>query len=481
MFAKAPVCAMAITNEDFVRRRNLWFAITLTAFLAHDFWMYIIVAGFLLRWASVREENQLALYFFLLFAVPMIRVPIETHGLGFDYLIEVHYVRLMALVVLLPTWWKLRQRNDIQRFGKYVTDKILLLYIALAFTSGFWTTTLTDALRNGVYLFIDIFLPYYVASRAVRDLVQFRDALASFVAAGMVLALLGVFEMTRNWLVYAPLDEALGVGLDLSPYLMRGETLRAMASTGQPIVLGYVMCVALGLYYFLWRSVPSPWRALGILLLVGGTIAPVSRGPWVGAMALALVLVATSEQALKRLVTAGIVGGILGAMLLASPVGGTIVDHLPFIGTVDAENVEYRRRLIEQALIVIGNHPLFGTPDAIHTPEMQQMQQAGWIIDIVNSYVQQALEKGLVGLSLFVGLFLSAIVYVRAGMRHIHNKESDYYRLAQSLLATLVAILVTIGTVSSIGVIPTIYWAVAGMGVAYARISSCHQVSGGPG
>jgi O-antigen ligase len=109
------------------------------------------------------------------------------------------------------------------------------------------------------------------------------------------------------------------------------------------------------------------------------------------------------------------------------------------------------------------------------------MQQAGWIVDIVNSYVQQALEKGLVGLSLFVGLFLSAMAYVRAGMRHIHNKESDYYRLAQSLLATLVAILVTIGTVSSIGVIPTIYWAVAGMGVAYARISSCHQVPAGPG
>jgi hypothetical protein len=40
------------------------------------------------------------------------------------------------------------------------------------------------------------------------------------------------------------------------------------------------------------------------------------------------------------------------------------------------------------------------------------------------------------------------------------------------LLSTLLGILVILLTVSSISVIPVIYWSVAGLGVAYARMLS---------
>jgi hypothetical protein len=70
-FAKAPACALTSTTGDFERRRNLWFAITLTAFLAHNFWIYVIVVAALLIFALPREPNKLAM-FFLLFAVPAI-------------------------------------------------------------------------------------------------------------------------------------------------------------------------------------------------------------------------------------------------------------------------------------------------------------------------------------------------------------------------------------------------------------------------
>ena len=53
-FVKAPACALAITPKDFERRRNLWFAITLAAFLAHNFWIYIIVVAALLLLAAQR-------------------------------------------------------------------------------------------------------------------------------------------------------------------------------------------------------------------------------------------------------------------------------------------------------------------------------------------------------------------------------------------------------------------------------------------
>src|ERR1700675_905574 len=71
-FAKAPACALASTTGDFERRRNLWFGLTLAAFLAHNFWIYIIVAAALLLFALPREPNKLAMNFFLLSVVPAV-------------------------------------------------------------------------------------------------------------------------------------------------------------------------------------------------------------------------------------------------------------------------------------------------------------------------------------------------------------------------------------------------------------------------
>src|SRR6185369_8019773 len=79
-FARAPACAVASTFDDFKRRRNLWFAVTLAAFLAHNFWVYIVVVASLLLLSLRREHNKLALFFFLVLALPPIQAPIT--GLG---------------------------------------------------------------------------------------------------------------------------------------------------------------------------------------------------------------------------------------------------------------------------------------------------------------------------------------------------------------------------------------------------------------
>ena len=96
-FAKAPACAMANSIEDFQRRRNLWFAITIATFLAQNFWIYIVVVAAMLLLAVPREVNKLALFFFLMFAVPVI--PEQIPGFGIvKYLFTIHYVRLRAML-----------------------------------------------------------------------------------------------------------------------------------------------------------------------------------------------------------------------------------------------------------------------------------------------------------------------------------------------------------------------------------------------
>lgn len=468
-FAKRPLCAVAMTREDFVRRRNLWFAVTLIAFLAHNFWVYVVGVGVLLWRAAGNEHNRLALYFALLFAVPPIAAVIGGAGI-IEQVFSIHYLRLLGLVILLPMWWTLRRRVDVPRFGTTTADKLLVAYLLLLFLLRFRGFTSTDSLRFGFYLFVDDFLPYYVASRALRNLDQVREAMAAFVLAAMLMALLGVFEMTRHWLLYSPLAEALGVDWVYGTYLGRESTLRALATTGQPIVLGYVMVIALAFYHFLWRSIPDMWRIPGLLLLIAGLLSPLSRGPWIAAMVLPVLFALTGERPARKLALMGIATSAVVALLLTSPLSGTIVDYLPFVGTVDAENVTYRQRLIDNSLIVIAQNPMFGSFDALFTPEMEALRQGEGIIDVVNTYIAITLSYGLVALALFVGVLLSALVVVWKTMSSLPGKDDDHYRLGQTLLVAVVAIFVLISTVSSILVIPIVNWTVAGLGIAYARM-----------
>jgi O-antigen ligase len=154
-------------------------------------------------------------------------------------------------------------------------------------------------------------------------------------------------------------------------------------------------------------------------------------------------------------------------LMAALPGTDKVVNLLPFIGSTEKENVDYRANLMTNSMIVIQRHPWFGSSNFTATPEMEAMRQGEGIIDIVNTYLRVALEKGFVGLGLFAGFFALTLIGIYRAMRLIPDKESEEHLLGRVLLATLVSVLVMIFTVSSITFIPIVYWSVAAMGVAY--------------
>jgi O-antigen ligase len=460
-----------IPQNDFTRRRNLWFALTLLAFVSHSFWVYAGVTAIILTIARRRERNPLALFFFLLFLIPPTSVQIPGFGV-INYFFDLNHVRLLSLCVLLPVFLVVRKRAGTVAFGRIWPDKLLALYLVLTSLLFLRETTVTDTLRQTAYLFIDVFLPYYVASRTLKDLSDFRDALLGFVLAAMVLSMIALVEFSRSWLLYSALIDTLGMQWEISGYLSRGGSLRASATTGQAIALGYTITVAIGFYLFLQESVRSRLqRLLGALLLAGGLFAPLSRGPWIGALAMITVFIATGRQAAKRLIFMGLAGILALPLLAILPGGQKVLDLLPFIGSVEVENITYRQRLFDNAMIVIERNPWLGSFDYRSTPEMQSLTQGQGIIDIVNTYIGVALELGLIGLTIFVLFFATVVVGIRKAMRSIPNKDDEARRLGRALFATLAGILVTIVTVSSISVIPVVYWSVAGLGVAYAQMA----------
>ena len=478
MFAKAPACAVASAAGDFARRRNLWIGITLIIFLAHNFWIYIVFAGALLLFLQRREPNKIAMYFFLLLAVPAI--PDDVPALGIvNFLFAIDYVRLLALTVLLPAYLSLRTQPGIERFGRSIPDKLIAGYLILIPLLMLENAPFTSTLRQGVfYPFVDIFLPYYVVSRGLKSVQSFRDALMAFLVAALVLSATLAFEFALRWLLYGALERALGAHWGFGQFLLRGENLRALGTVGHPIIAGYIVAVAMGFFLYLRKLVPSPKaRGLAWLLLAVGLIAPVSRGPWVGAAAMLMVFIATGPAPVRGLAKLGLFGVVALPLLLTTTMGGKIIDHLPWVGTVEEANVIGRAHLAEVAMQVILENPFFGRFDVLHHPALEALRGIDGIIDLVNTYVIVGLGRGLVGLSLFVGFFLAVVFSIYRSMWNLADRNDERYVLGQVLIATLLGTMVVIGTVSPVAASQATYWSLAGLGVAYARMLATGRAS----
>ena len=471
VLAKAPITAQACSEQDFIRRRNLWFALTLSAFLAHNFWLFILVASCVLAVGVRAEANRFALYLSLILTLPYLAA--EIPGLGvFNQLFTVNQLRMLALVVLLPTYLTLRRRPGVEPFGRLLCDKLLLGSFALNIILTLPYTTFTNLLREYVlYPFVDVFLIYYVASRSLRTLVAFRDALGAFVVGAMVFCAILAFEFGRHWLIYRGLDTALGTSPSAGNYLLRAGLLRAGGTAGDSIGAGYTCAIAIGLYLYVSTLVPSlAWRILGMLVLIAGIIGALARAPWLGAAMMILLFLVLGPTPIASLAKLAVAGLLALPIVLMTGAGATIADFLPWIGSVDAHNVEGRELLATVALQIIGEYPFFGRFDFALDPNLEQLRGGDGRIDLVNTYILIALKGGYVSLALFVGIAAVAILGIVAGLFKIGDRRDERHALGRSLFATLFGVLFMIGTVSPIAFVYPLYWSLAGLAVGYGRL-----------
>jgi len=469
--AQKPASAEASEIEDFKRRRNLWLFITVSAFLAFDFWIYSALAAAAIAFSNAKERNKLAMFFFVLFAVPPFNKDVGVGGI--NLLFQLNYLRLLELTILLPAALSLMKQPNRRQVGFSVSlpDKFVAMFIILHISLIASVNSITGIMREGIlYSITDMILPYYVASRSLKNLADFRDALMSFLIAGLIISAIGMFEFTRHWLLYSTLPSALGVTWGLGGYLNRGNLLRAQATTGQAIPLGYAITVAIGFALYLWKLIPgSGKRLLCIAVLAGGLISPLSRGPWIGAAVMILVFIVTGPNPGKTLVQLAVVAVVAVPLLMVTPVGPKLIDYLPFVGTVETDNVTFRQRLLEISIEVIKQNPYFGTFDFLNQPAFTELKTGTGLLDIVNTYVAIGLSYGLVGLTLFSSFFISVCVSIVIQMSKV-GRDDEEYLLGRALLSALIGIMITIFTVSSITIIPVIYWTVGGLGVAYSTM-----------
>jgi O-antigen ligase len=407
-----PIALLFSTQDDFLCRRNAWFAVTIAAFLCPTFWLFCLVAAFIILWAARRDSNPSALYVMLIYVVPEFTWPVPM--VGIESLVGLDFPMLLSLCLMAPAALRLvRSKQPPTQLRLELADYCLLAYLAL--TSVYYllvesapgvlvTWTFTNCLRRAVEAFISIYVPFFVISRSSKSRSELQDTLAAFCLTCAVMAAIGVFEGARHWLLYVEMRRQWDPAYN--PYLERGGFLRAMASTSHSLVFGYVLALAFGVWLSLMSRVQSARSRVAVIVLYwAGLLASYARGPWLGGILIYFSYVVVSGRKLSSLLKAAVTIGLIAAVVLASPVGDRIQKVVPLLGgTLAAGSITYRQRLLDRALEVIQDSPLLGDQYALL--KMEDMRQGEHIIDLMNGFVNILLDNGFVGLSLFLSFVL---------------------------------------------------------------------------
>jgi hypothetical protein len=478
-FAK-PTALIFSAERDFSRRCNVWFVLTVTAFLSPSFWLYALVAIPLFAWAGRKDSNPVALYLFLLQVIPPISVDIPIAGI--NSLFPLDNYRLLSLCVLIPTALRLRRSNEGFRIhGLTGMDALLLCYgaVQIAFfippdlpNHVILPDSLTNGLRRAFLFFIDVYVLYFAVSRFCSSPRAIMEAQAAFCLSSLVMASVACFESARHWLLYVDIAVRWTHNPSFSFYLFRGGALRAQAAAGHPLSLGFLLAIAFGFWLHLQTQIKSRrTRIVVSLLLWLGLLAAYSRGPWIGALVIYFGFAALRQRGFFRLFKAAMVVAAVGAVLALSPLGDKVVSVLPFMGgTVDSGALLYRQRLTQRAWELIEASPVFG--DQLAFTKMEYLRQGEGIIDLVNTYAMVAVFYGLLGLSLFIGFILVGLCKTYLFSRTLMSSDPDLASLGACITACILGTLVMIASNSFEFGIEKLYYVLAGFAAAYAYLST---------
>ena len=481
VFALARPLALRFSNpQDFARRRDIWLILTFVGFLSPSFWLFVVVAVPLLAWGGRKDSNPIAFYLLLLNVLPVVDVEIPV--VGIESLFPLNIYRLLSFCILIPVAWRLRRLPVPTGTPRgRLLDGLVLAYGLLQVVLVRPGDSATGAVRHAFLFLIDVYLVYYAVSRFCRTRDAIREAQVAFCLSCALMAAMGAFETVRHWLLYSDFSSRWGVNDFLSGfYLLRGGSLRALASSGNTLALGYLIAVAFGFWLYVQSRVPSRRSRIAVIILYWiGLLATYSRGPWMGAIAIYFCFTAFGTHRISGVLRSAGLAGLVFAVVIVSPLGERIIQVLPFMGgSVDVGSIEYRQQLAQRAWELFWVNPLLG--DRLVLSKMESLRQGVGLIDLVNTYAEVALFYGLVGLVLFLSPILVALFRVYRVAAKSLRTDVDLALLGASLLACMLGTLLMIATCSFILGYQKLFYVLLGLATAYAGLDSSRRMTADP-
>ena len=469
-----PICLRFMAEDDFVRRRNVWLALTLTAFISPSFWLFALVAFPVLAWGAHRDSNPVALYLLVMQVISQ-NAGLEIPVVGINKLFDLNNYRILSFAILIPVAWRLVQSSDkgVGRLTKM--DVLILAYLGLQLVLLMPYESITHTMRRGFLFTIDALVLYFVVSRTCTGQRAIVETMVSFCLACAIFAPIALFESVRGWLLYQGIGELWGSPTPWA-YLLRGDTLRASVSAGHSIPLGYMMAIAFGFWLYLGSRVQSAPLTIAVAIWMWvGLLAAYARAPWLVAVVIFFAYASLGPRGPARFFTASLISALLAGLVLVSPIGERVIDSLPFVGTVDAGNITYRQRLAEMSWQLIQQNPFFGSP--FFLLYMEDLRQGQGIIDLMNAYATIALSYGLVGLSLLLGFFLIGIRNAHRLLKRSVDRDPDLSLLGANLIAGMFGTLFMMAAGGFGASVAQMFWVLAGLAAGYAQIGQLRETA----
>jgi len=430
------------------------------AYFSINIWIFFTILFFLIIILLHKKSNLTKLgYFFLL--LPLIPNVAEVIRLpGAIPLFTLSYSRMLSLCILFPLFL-FYSTHPKKRIFSYKIDKYVIAFLTLAFFLGFRDTTFTNTFRMGFENFVDYFLPYFVISRTVNKAEDFKKLFYFLIFIALFLALLSIFETAKRWHMY----EGLPIGGG-SYYAARGGLLRAYGSfDGNTIPFGMYFCIMAAFLFFInyfnFGKLKVGWLTIIFFIAMLCTL---SRGPIVGYAVLFLLMFKSKLFKLIPIVL------VILVLFFVSPLGKVTISSLPFIGTKDQGTITYRQRVLTNSIEVIKRSPLTGSNTYLQEPEMEELRTGQNIIDILNAYVQIALSTGIIGLILYLSIFIS--ILINLWRRYLHTYINQIIMLGKVLFSVTIASMVMISTVSLISLLPHYIWILFGFCAGYIHMAA---------
>lgn len=462
----------ALGSKDFNLWIISWVCLTSISFLSFNLLMLFALSGLFIFIISKKVENKLGLYFAIIFVIPgyLLQTP----------LLNLNYQKVVSLTILFPLFLAMKFTRKDQKPPRSMADVFLAVYLILLFALSFRgiyikpgegnILTYPACIKFGIDIFVDYFIPYYVASRYIKTFDQLKTALFALVTICIILAPLAVFEIGASKLLYLVLPGSLHTEWMIGE-VFRSGMLRATTSIEHPLYLGMLMMIGLGLYVFVSNYIKNKFLMfVGLGIICAGLIAPLSKGPWTGTAVMFVMLYLFSTNKLKNGAIFIMLMSILTVIVLNSGQADRIISLLPFVGNVDSGNVDYREVLFQQSLIVIQDFPLFGMFDPTKHKAMLPLYQGEGIVDIVNLYLGVAMTSGLVGLFLYLSFLFTVTFSLIKELFIMEDKKSMEYKCGQSFIGILFGMYLLMVVVANAPVLNAILFALCGLIIGYINI-----------
>lgn len=462
-----------MTEDDFISRRNIWLALTVTVFLAPNIWIYMAIATAVIIFGASRDRNPGALYVWLLFVVPPIQAAIPGFG-GVNSLFTLDNPRMLSIVILMPLAFRLMVSEKTQEpvVNTRFFDLLVLVYVGFQVSLLVPYQSITESTRGILIYVLELLLPYYVFSRSFKTAASLREVIACLVMGLLVLAPLAMVESLKGWLFYNDISSHWGLGEPWT-YMLRGDLVRAGATTVNSISLGYLMAIGLIGWLYLRSHLQSTfWSKVGLFALGGALIATLARGPWLGVVAGIFVFIAFQKRAgaaLGKFIAVALISSVL---VMLTPYGEQIIESLPFVGessgNIYEDSVAYRKQLFIVMWGIVEKYPFFGTP--LFLDYMEEMRQGQGLIDTVNTYLTIAASSGGTGLAIFAVIFLGITWKTASKTRKSMLNNNDFSMMGASLVASMIASMVILATVSFMFPMRHLTYVLAGLCLGYVRM-----------